>query len=224
MVFPGPDQDKRRKSIIAILAGALFALATSRILADVAPYRVRPMYDPSLTHHPYSFPVSLALIDWSSFPSDNATLFFGLAFGLAYLMPRLAIPAMLYTAVWICLPRMFLGEHYAPDVVVGAAVGIAVVWVSLNVKWIQKQIRGACALDGGYQTTGFLSDCFCRVLRDQHTIRRCPKGCQGWGSFHQPHCATRIHVRWPCRGGYNLSCSTYRTSRVRGPEKAELFS
>ena len=98
------------------------------------------MYDPGLTHHAYSFPVSLALVNWSSFPSDNATLFFGLTFGLVYLSRRLAIAAMLYTAVWICLPRMFLGEHYASDVVVGAAVGIALVWVSLNVKWLQNKL------------------------------------------------------------------------------------
>ena len=63
----------------------------------------------------------------------------GVATGLAYLSRRLAIPAMLYTAVWICLPRMFLGEHYASDVGVGGAVGIVVVWVSLKVKWLQNK-------------------------------------------------------------------------------------
>jgi membrane-associated phospholipid phosphatase len=44
---------------------------------------------------------------------------------------------MLYAAGWICLPRVFLGEHYVSDVVVGAGIGIALVvrfievWVAI---------------------------------------------------------------------------------------------
>jgi hypothetical protein len=47
---------------------------------------------------------------------------------------------MLYTAVWICFPRMFLGVHYASDVVVGGVIGIAFVWVSLKVEWLQSRL------------------------------------------------------------------------------------
>jgi membrane-associated phospholipid phosphatase len=136
----GPDRDKRRSAILAIFVGALLALVATRMVADIAPFRVRPMYDASLQHHPYSFPVSPRLVHWSAFPSDNATFFFALAFGLAYLSRRLAIPAMLYTAVWICLPRMFLGVHYASDIVVGAAVGIALVWGSVELEWLQSRL------------------------------------------------------------------------------------
>jgi undecaprenyl-diphosphatase len=127
---------------VAILAGSLLALVAARIIADIAPFRVRPMFDLRLEHHAYSFPVSPKLVHWSSFPSDNATFFFGLAFGLAYLWRRLAVPAMLYTAVWVCLPRTFLGVHWASDVAVGAMVGIALVWVCLKVEWFQARLRG----------------------------------------------------------------------------------
>ena len=133
----GSDRDRRRRAIIAILAGALLALVASRTVANFAPYRVRPMYDSELQHYPYSFPTSPNLVNWSAFPSDTATFFFALAFGLAYLSRRLAIPAMLYVAGWVCLPRMFLGLHYASDIVAGAAIGIILVWASLKVEWLQ---------------------------------------------------------------------------------------
>jgi undecaprenyl-diphosphatase len=133
----GPEQERRRKAIVAILVGSLLALVAARVIANFAPFRVRPMNDLRLEHHAYSFPVSAKLVHWSSFPSDNATFFFALAFGLAYLWRRFAVPAMLYTAVWICLPRIFLGVHYASDVVVGAAIGIATVWICLKVDWFQ---------------------------------------------------------------------------------------
>jgi membrane-associated phospholipid phosphatase len=132
----GSDQDRRRRAIIAILAGALLALVASRIIANFAPYRIRPMYDLHLQHRLYSFPTSPHLVNWSAFPSDTAAFFFALAFGLAYLSRRLAIPAMLYVVVWVCLPRMFLGVHFASDIVAGAVIGIVVVWASLKVGWL----------------------------------------------------------------------------------------
>jgi hypothetical protein len=95
------------------------------------------MYDPNLQNYPYAFPTSPHLVDWSAFPSDTAAFFSALAFGLACLSRRLAIPLTLYVAEWICLPRMFLGVHYASDVVAGATIGIVLVWASLNVGWLQ---------------------------------------------------------------------------------------
>jgi undecaprenyl-diphosphatase len=95
------------------------------------------MYDLHLQHHPYAVPQSYNLVNWSSFPSDTVTYFFALAFGLAHLSRRLAIPAMLYAAVWISLPRLFLGEHYASDVFAGAVIGITMVAASLKVGWLQ---------------------------------------------------------------------------------------
>jgi len=133
----GPDQKGRRSAIISILTGALLAIAVSRTIANFAPYRIRPMYDPHLQHYSYAFPASPNLINWSAFPSDTAAFFSALAFGLAYLSRRLAIPVTLYVAGWICLPRMFLGLHYASDVVAGVVIGVVLVWASLKVGWLQ---------------------------------------------------------------------------------------
>jgi undecaprenyl-diphosphatase len=133
-----PDRRKRRRMIVAVLAGTLLALAVCRIVADVAPFRARPMYNASIYHHPYSFPIRPNMEDWSSFPSDHAAYFFALAYGLAYLLRRsiAVVPIMLYTIVWICLPRMFLGLHYLSDIVVGGALGIATVWLAVRSDWL----------------------------------------------------------------------------------------
>lgn len=158
---PAAEQGKRRKAIVTILIGALIALIVSRMIADLAPFRVRPMYDPHLRHQAYALDIKANLENWSSFPSDTATFFFALALGIAYLSRRLAIPTLLYTAVWICLPRMYLGIHYASDMVVGAAIGLGAVYWSLNSRWIHGRlttwiVRVADAKPGVFYSMAFL--------------------------------------------------------------------
>jgi len=126
------DRDKRRKAIFAILIGSVVAIIVARTVAFAAPFRVRPINDPGLAHPAYSVPFAANLENWSWFPSDTAAYFFALAFGLAYLFRRYAIPVMLYTAAWICLPRLYLGVHYASDVVVGSVIGVLSVWLTLH--------------------------------------------------------------------------------------------
>lgn len=136
----GPDRDARRTKIVSILIGAILAIVVARTVAFVAPFRVRPMYDPAIGHPVYSVAVAADLENWSSFPSDTAAYFFALAFGLAYMLRPLAIPITLYAAVWICLPRIYLGIHYASDVLVGIAIGITTALVLLKNNLIQETI------------------------------------------------------------------------------------
>jgi membrane-associated phospholipid phosphatase len=136
----GPEQEKVRRAIIAILTGTLLALVVTRTIADIAPYRVRPIYDSRISHQPYSLPISPNMENWSSFPSDTAAYFFALSCGLAYLMRRYTIPIMLYTAGWICLPRVFLGVHYPSDIGVGGAIGMMTIWASLRSEWLRSGI------------------------------------------------------------------------------------
>ena len=125
-------QRENRKAILSILAGTLFALVVCRTVADLAPYRIRPMFDARLVHRAYSFPISPNLVDWSSFPSDTAAYFVALAFGLARILRRYFAAFLLYSVFWICLPRLYFGAHYLSDVVVGAAIGIVSVEISLR--------------------------------------------------------------------------------------------
>ena len=135
-----PDKGQCRLAIMAIMIGAVLSIIVTRIIAFIAQFRVRPVYDATLAHASYSIPVTADIVNWSSFPSDTAAYFFALAFGLAYLSRRLAIPIILYTAAWVCLPRMYLGLHYASDIVVGAAIGITTVWVSLRSELLQAMV------------------------------------------------------------------------------------
>lgn len=126
------DRQERRSTILTIFVGTLAGLFITRMVAALLPFRVRPMYDLSLQYHPLSFQTLSPLLDWSSFPSDHAAFLSALGFGLVRLSRRLTIPIVLYLALWVCLPRMYLGIHYASDIVAGAGIGVAVLWAALK--------------------------------------------------------------------------------------------
>jgi len=132
----GSDQEKRRKTIISIMFATAVAIIVARTLAAVTPFRVRPVYNANLVH-PWSIGINGNFAQLTSFPSDTVTFLCALALGLIILMPRLKVPIVLYTAGWICFPRMYLGYHYASDVVVGALIGVVMVWGFLRVEWLQ---------------------------------------------------------------------------------------
>ena len=117
---------------IRTVAGALLAILVGRALQNFLPMRLRPGHEPSLD---FVLPhgVSMTGLDgWSSFPSDHAVLFFALS-AAAWASSRvIGLVAFLWTAVVICLPRIYLGLHYASDILAGAAVGIAVMAFALR--------------------------------------------------------------------------------------------
>jgi undecaprenyl-diphosphatase len=98
----------------------------ARILAWSLPFRERPLHNPSL-HFQVPFGVDItSLIGWSSFPSDHATLYFALAVTFLYVSRLIGVAGLLYAAIVICLPRIYLGIHYPTDILVGACLGIGV--------------------------------------------------------------------------------------------------
>jgi undecaprenyl-diphosphatase len=60
-----------------------------------------------------------------SFPSGHAATSFACAGVLAWLSPRLAVPALLLASA-IAFSRVYVGVHYPLDVLGGAALGLAV--------------------------------------------------------------------------------------------------
>lgn len=116
-----------REHIIAILISCLVATALARILALSLPFRLRPVHEEDLK---FVIPHGLdptALDGWSSFPSDHAVLFFGLSTGILFISRKIGVFALIYTALFISLPRIYVGVHYLTDIVVGAIIGITIV-------------------------------------------------------------------------------------------------
>jgi undecaprenyl-diphosphatase len=113
-----------------LLGSAFFAvLATliARVLALSLPFRARPVATASL--HVQFRPVGVVM-NWSSFPSDHATLFFALAAGLLMVSRRVGWLAVAWVALIICFPLVYTGAHWPTDVLAGAALGASLVQFS----------------------------------------------------------------------------------------------
>lgn len=127
----------RRKKVVATLVSCVFAIAIGRLLAQTLPFRMRPLLNPQLNN---LFPTLTAeqshwLDSASSMPSDHAVMFYALATGVFLISKKIGILTFLYVSVIILLPRVFLGYHYASDVLVGAFVGVVITWGLANIKF-----------------------------------------------------------------------------------------
>jgi undecaprenyl-diphosphatase len=130
-----PDREhwgQRRQIIVGTLLGTLVALVLARGMAMTLPFRVRPMHEAGLGYHSPSLQITGNREDWSAFPSDTAALFFALSFGILRLSRLLGAALMVFSAVWICLPRIYLGFHYPSDILAGALLGIATTWATIT--------------------------------------------------------------------------------------------
>ncbi|TXL78871.1 phosphatase PAP2 family protein [Vineibacter terrae] len=133
-----------RPHVVNLMIIALLAIATARILQLGMPSRLRPLDDPTLALALAAHVTHDVLHDWSSFPSDHATMFFAMAAALVPVSGRLASLAFAWVAIVICLPRLYLGFHYTSDVIAGAIIGIVVAFIYLRLpvqnltRWILK--------------------------------------------------------------------------------------
>ncbi|HSS96490.1 MAG TPA: phosphatase PAP2 family protein [Terriglobales bacterium] len=134
------DKQQRRATILSIFVGTFAGLVCARMIASLAPFRIRPCYDPGLHHQALAVPLPGDFMNWSSFPSDHAAYLCALGFGLILLSRRLLIPVVLFLAEWVCMPRMYLGIHYMSDIVIGAAIGIFAVWATLHMKSVNVRV------------------------------------------------------------------------------------
>ena len=106
----GERLEVHRHRIIAALIGVFIALVAARTLANTLPFPARPMYAAGIGYHPPSIPLDAKMEHWSSFPSDTATLFFALSFGIFRLSRYLGLALMAYSAVWISSPATLFGN------------------------------------------------------------------------------------------------------------------
>lgn len=117
---------ERRQTILITLAGAIVAVGVARMLQELLPDRQRPLHNVELGLVTPAGVNPGTLTGWSSLPSDHAVLFFALAMAVWRLHRTYGVLAFLWSAAVICLPRVYLGYHYASDVLIGALVGIVI--------------------------------------------------------------------------------------------------
>jgi undecaprenyl-diphosphatase len=135
--FQNEDVRETREALLAAIMACFPALAIARVISW-AVNRTRPLIE---TRHLFRLPYG-ETPGWegpSSFPSDHAVLFFALATGIFFASRRTGWFVFLYVSIVICLPRIYLAEHYATDILAGAAIGVFMTWLA-NTSRIRKPL------------------------------------------------------------------------------------
>lgn len=130
--FRNKDAEERdRQLILSAIVLCTAALFFARALALLLPFRERPLQNPELH---FRAPLGVdpnILFGWSSFPSDHAVLFFALATSISFLSRRLGILVFCYAFFIVCLPRIYMGNHYPTDILAGALLGVSIAFLLL---------------------------------------------------------------------------------------------
>lgn len=138
---PEHRDDRNREIVIVSILSAVIGLAIARVMVYTLPFRTRPAYNEALPlRYPEGDPTQY-LEDLSAFPSDHAVMWFTVAFGIFLISRRAGIFAMLYTAIFISIPRIYLGLHHPTDIIGGAAIGIVLVMMA-STSSVRQRIAG----------------------------------------------------------------------------------
>jgi undecaprenyl-diphosphatase len=124
--------ERRRARIVAGLFAACAAVLVARVLSFALPFRGRAIYEPILHFTP---PFSTDGQDltgwWTSFPSDNAVLFFALAATVFAASRRAGVVAYAHAMITVAFARVYLGMHHPTDILGGAVIGVGMVQLAL---------------------------------------------------------------------------------------------
>jgi undecaprenyl-diphosphatase len=119
------ENSTRQKALFDGVVAGFIALVASRVIQNVGPFRARPALSGEFI---FAVPDEGFPNDWSSFPSDTASLGFALAFTIWRTSRPLGMAAFLWAVVVVSFPRLYGGYHYLSDMVAGAAIGIGCAW------------------------------------------------------------------------------------------------
>ena len=143
--FAASDLDRRARLICGLAAMCLATLACVA-LQTVLDVHVRPVLDPALGIDPANAPefqVWLTGDHGNSFPSDTATLYFGLATIVLLERRALGIAALCWTFLVVALPRVYFGYHYPSDILAGWLGGSAATALAMLTRWPTRLVSWA---------------------------------------------------------------------------------
>jgi len=122
---PSKQSAVDRETLVSNLFGCVLAMGIARSLAILLPQRLRPLNESNLDFRlPFGMQPDV-FNGWSSFPSDHAALFFTLSTGIVFVSRRVGAFAFFYTAIFICMPRLYFGLHYLTDILMGCMIGVS---------------------------------------------------------------------------------------------------
>ena len=125
--FREDDGESARNTAVEAVTSMFVAVVVSRSVQNLSPLRLRPLH---AGNPAFVAPIGIdteMLEHWSSFPSDNAALSFALSTALWRFSRPLGALAYAWSALIVCLPRIYAGYHYISDVLGGAIIGITAV-------------------------------------------------------------------------------------------------
>jgi len=117
----GPET---RRQVLAGFLSSVAALTLSRLIQDLV-QSPRPINDPTFAG---LFHESYTSLDFHSFPSDHAAMLVPLVCAIGALQPLAGAATGLLLAFGL-LARIWRGLHYPSDVLAGALLGLAMVWI-----------------------------------------------------------------------------------------------
>jgi len=139
------NQNVDREFLSCGIFTAFLSVVAARGLAELLPYRERPIHRPELhLRVPYMSDEN-TIVHWSSFPSDHAAMFCALALSIYFVSRRAGIAAFCYVFLFIGVPRLYMGFHYPTDIVVGALIGIGIAWLS-RIDKFRRTVTGSVLL------------------------------------------------------------------------------
>ena len=131
---------RQRETLVLLLLAVVLSIVVARALADLLPFRTRPMYATGIGFRaPLARGFDSGLVDWSSFPSDTTTVLFVMTTGFWLLSRWCGLLWACFSLVTAAAARIYFGYHYPGDVVAGALIGIGVM-IAVNNKFMHARI------------------------------------------------------------------------------------
>jgi undecaprenyl-diphosphatase len=122
---------RRRASLVSGLFATCLAVLVARLISFAFPFRGRLIYEPGIHFvRPFSMDGQEMIGWWTSFPSDNAVLFFALAASVYAACRRAGVLAYLHAFITVAFARVYVGIHHPTDILAGALIGIGIVQLS----------------------------------------------------------------------------------------------